>query len=263
MSITPVLTSITERTVVQRFLYPAFLSLPLSLSFTDQFAFRPYGSPAAAIIFLLNTVTNLLLSNTHVIIISLDFSKAFDTVRHTTLLDKLAKLNHPDQVYNWLADFFTGHSHCTVNCGQKSTQKTITASINQGSAIGPAAYMVTASDFMAVTRGNQLYKFADYTYLIIPAINVDSRTAEVESIKGLACSRHEQHGAAGHLPVELSSPSYCTQSVLGLVSSRCLTVSVWMRSYAEARNAATVRRTYRHSKSSATAWTNNCLIIYS
>jgi hypothetical protein len=186
ISITPVLTRIMERTVVQRFLYPAFLSPPPSLSFTDQFAFRPYGSPAAAIIFLLNTVTNLLLSNPYVIVISLDFSKAFDTVRHTTLMEKLAELDLPDQVYNWLADFFTGHSHCTVYCGQKSTLKTITASIIQGSAIGPAAYVVTASDLKAVTRGNQLCKFADDTYLIIPAINVDSRTAEVENIEAWA-----------------------------------------------------------------------------
>jgi hypothetical protein len=77
ISTTPVLTRIVERTVVQRFLYPAFLSPPPSLSFTDHIAFRPYGSPAAATIFLLNTVTNLLLSNPYVIVISLYFSKAF------------------------------------------------------------------------------------------------------------------------------------------------------------------------------------------
>jgi hypothetical protein len=97
-------------------------------------------------------------------------------------MEKLAELDLPDQVYNWLADFFTWHSHCTVYCGQKLTLKTITASIIQGPAIGPAACMVTASDLKAVTRGNQLGKFADDTYLIIPAINVDSRTAEVENI---------------------------------------------------------------------------------
>jgi hypothetical protein len=56
-------------------------------------------------------------------------------------MEKLAELDLPDQVYNWLADFFTGHSHCTVYCGQKST---IAASMIQGSAIGPAAYVVTA-----------------------------------------------------------------------------------------------------------------------
>jgi len=49
-----------ERTVVQQFLYPTFLTSQSNLSFTDQFAFRPTGSRTAAIIFFLSTVTNLL-----------------------------------------------------------------------------------------------------------------------------------------------------------------------------------------------------------
>jgi len=129
ISITPVLPRIMKQTVIQHFLYPAFLSPPPNLSFTDQFAFRPTGSPTAAIICLLSTVTNLLLTNPYVIVISLDFSKAFDTVRHSTLMEKIAQLHLPDYVYNWLADFFTGHLHCTVYHGQASTLKSITASI--------------------------------------------------------------------------------------------------------------------------------------
>jgi len=143
ISITPVLTRVMERTVVQQFLYPTFLTSPSNLSFTDQFAFRPSESPTAAIIFLLSTVTNLLLTEPFIIVvISLDFSKAFDTVCHSTLMEKLALLDIPDHVYNWLADFFTGHLHCTVYHGQVSTLKSITASIIQSSGIGPAAYVI-------------------------------------------------------------------------------------------------------------------------
>jgi hypothetical protein len=83
-----------------------------------------------------------------------------------------------------LADFFTGHSRCTAYFGQTSTLKTVTANIIQGSAIGSAAYVVTASDLKAETRGNQLRIFADDCHLIMPAENVDSRTAEVENFRG-------------------------------------------------------------------------------
>jgi hypothetical protein len=133
------------------FMYPAFQSPPPTLSFTDQFAFHPTGSPAAAIISLLNSITNLLTSNPFVTVISLDFSKAFDTVRHSTLLEKLALLDMPANAYNWLVDFFSGHSHCTVYRGQTSALKDITASIIQGSGIGPASYVANASDLKAVT----------------------------------------------------------------------------------------------------------------
>ena len=74
ISITPALTRVIERTVVQSFIYPSFVSSSPSLLFNDQFAFRPTGSPTAAIITLLSTVTNMLLTNPYVIVISLDFS---------------------------------------------------------------------------------------------------------------------------------------------------------------------------------------------
>ena len=41
ISITPVLSRIMERIVVREFLYPALLTPPAALDFTDQYAFRP------------------------------------------------------------------------------------------------------------------------------------------------------------------------------------------------------------------------------
>jgi len=111
-SITPVLFRIVERLVVRRYVYPALSSPAPSLQFSDQFAFRPTGSTTAAIITLLNTVINLLSSQPYVIVILLDFSKAFDSVRHTSLLCKLAQLDLPGHIYNWLADFLYNHFHC-------------------------------------------------------------------------------------------------------------------------------------------------------
>lgn len=156
---------------------------PPSLCFGDQYAFRPTGSPAAALITLLHSITNLLAVNPYVIVISLDFSKAFDTVRHSTLLHKMAQLNIPDEVYNWLANFFQGHSHCTQYRGVVSTVLGITASIVQGSAIGPASYVVGAADLRAVVPGNELVKFADDTYIVIPAANDTSRQAELNNVE--------------------------------------------------------------------------------
>ena len=86
------------------------------------------------------------------------FSKAFDTVRHATLMKKLAQLDLPDSVYNWLTEFFSGHTHCTTYQGQTSSfdNRPISASIIEGSNIGPATYIVNAADFNPVTHGNQM-----------------------------------------------------------------------------------------------------------
>jgi len=83
ISITPY-SRLMERNLVRTFLYPTFLDSPPTLAFSDQFAFHPTDSTSAAIISLLHAVINLLQFNLFVVIISLDFSKAFDTVRHST-----------------------------------------------------------------------------------------------------------------------------------------------------------------------------------
>jgi hypothetical protein len=55
--------------------------------------------------------------------------------------------------------------------------------IIQGSAIGPALYVVTTSDLRTVTPGNEMLKYADDIYLLVPASNVESRVAEQDNIE--------------------------------------------------------------------------------
>ena len=102
----------------------------------------------------------------------------------------LSQHNLAEHVHNWLANFFGGHSHCTQYRGQKSTLREITASINQGSGIGPASYVVMAVDLRSVTPGNKMNKFADDTYIVIPAANVDSRQAELRHVEEWATANN-------------------------------------------------------------------------
>ena len=52
---------------------------------------------------------------------SFEFSRAFDTVRHATSMSKIAQLDIPDNIYNWINDFFHEHYHCTKYVGECST----------------------------------------------------------------------------------------------------------------------------------------------
>ena len=106
ISVTPVLSRVMERIVVRDYIYPSLQNPPSELGFDDQFAFQPTGSTTAALIQLIQTVTTLLETNPYVIVYAIDFSKAFDSIRHSELLDKYSKMKLPDCVYNWLVDFF-------------------------------------------------------------------------------------------------------------------------------------------------------------
>ena len=58
----------------------------------------------------------------------------------------------------------------------------VNASIIQGSGVSPALYVVNAADLHTVTPGNSLVKYADDTYLVIPACNVDTRDIEIANV---------------------------------------------------------------------------------
>ena len=85
--------------------------------------------------------------------------EAFDTVCHSSLLTKMAELDLPAIVYNWLVAFFAGHAHRTVYNGEVSSTRSISASIIQGSSLGPASYAVTAADLKPLHASNNLIKF--------------------------------------------------------------------------------------------------------
>ena len=124
----------------------------------------------------------MLQTNPFVVVTSLDFSKAFDTVRHSTLLTKMAELDLPLPVYNWLVSFFDEHKHRTVYNGGVSSTMSISASIVQGSSLGPASYAVKAADLKPLHADNKFVKFADDTYLVVPANSVHTRAVELDHI---------------------------------------------------------------------------------
>jgi len=148
-----------ERHIVRTYIYPALHQPPSGLSFTDQFAFRPTGSTVAALIALIHTVFTKLSTDHYVHVFTLDFTKAFDTVRHAAVMEKMAQLALPDQVYNWIGNLLQGHSHCTKFAGKVSELAEIFASIIQGSGLGPAAFLVMAADLRPIHDGNEILKY--------------------------------------------------------------------------------------------------------
>ena len=82
--------------------------------------------------------------------------------------------------------FFRDHQHCTRFGDAVSQFRTIMASVIQGSGIGPVSFVVTASDLHPITPGNFMIKYADDTYLIVPAFNSQSCSAEIAHIEDWA-----------------------------------------------------------------------------
>ena len=79
-----------EKPLVKQLLYPVLIHPHCSHLFSDQFVFRPTVSITAALVYLLLHQISQLLQDQHCVHVdALDFSKAFDTVRHYSLMSKL------------------------------------------------------------------------------------------------------------------------------------------------------------------------------
>lgn len=180
--ITPILSRIMEKTLVKSMLYPILTHSDHSDSFIDQYAFRPTGSTTSALIFLFQQITLLLEDHDYIHLIALDFSKAFDTVRHHTLISKFSNFPLPDSLYNWLIDFLQNRSHQTKIGLNESSFLPINASIIQGSGLGPACFIFCASDLHPVHPTNILFKYADDTYLLVPASNSILIPQEIDNV---------------------------------------------------------------------------------
>ena len=98
----------------------------------------------------------------------------------------------PHCVHNWLVDFFRAHTYCSRFGGAESEFIAISASIIQGLAGWLAFYVVTGSDLRPLTPGNSMVKFADDTYLVIPASNCGSCAEEKQHVGVWSSSNNQR-----------------------------------------------------------------------
>ena len=175
-----------EKIVVRSYFYPIFTNPEINSALNDQYAFRPSGSTTSALIALTPGILDMLHNEPYVRLISLDFSRAFDTVRHSYLSEQLALLPLPDFLYNWILSLLQNRQHCTKFLGQVSAFCRINASIIQGSGLGPSDFVVAISGLKPVHCSNRLLKYADDSYILIPASAITSTSSELQNVANWA-----------------------------------------------------------------------------
>ncbi len=112
ISIVPVISKVLEKLVVEQLMN--YLEKNNLLN-PKQFGFRPKHSTEMAICNFIDNIKSSLDQGKVVGAVFLDLKRAFDTVNHVVLINKLKQMNFSQQALNWFKSYLDCRQQCVKN----------------------------------------------------------------------------------------------------------------------------------------------------
>lgn len=212
VSLLPILSKIFEKLVSKHFILP-FIRKKLT---TLQFAYvaGPGSGTCCSLTLLNDRILNFLDTPGAVRVLTVDFSKAFDKILHSSIVTSAVNFRLPVNVILWLKSFLSDRFQCVRVGGTFSSWSAISSGVPQGSVLGPLLFCMVVDSFSCVSPNSMCTKYADDVTIVhfVRQSSEDNLQLEWDNVTNWS--------ATHSLPVNRSK---C--SVMDIVTKKRLTLS--------------------------------------
>ena len=148
---------------------------------SSQFGFREGCSTTHAIVKLLSHIVKAYHQKFYSACFFLDLRKAFDTIDHKILLEKLEHYGFRGKCYKFLKSYYQNRKQYVHLNGHKSITLTVKSGVPQGSILGPLCFSLFIND-MPLAVEEETVLFADDAAFVIASHTLEGLLSKIRNL---------------------------------------------------------------------------------